>query len=95
MVSLGSLYDNVLHSDRVVSGIASEPRLSRLLRDLGAAPVSYQGPGAIHSVIMSEGGQRGIGCISLWCHCPFYLQGATRLRGHVSAGGTADTAGGL
>jgi predicted ATP-grasp superfamily ATP-dependent carboligase len=77
VISLGSMYDAVLHTDRLVSGIASDPPLGQRLRELGAGAVSYQGPSAIHSVIMDESRRRGIGCVSLWCHCPYYLQGAT------------------
>jgi proteasome assembly chaperone (PAC2) family protein len=76
-ISLGSMYDSVLHTDRLVSGIASTPALTEALRTGGISPVSYQGPSAIHSTLMAEGRKRGIGCISLWAHCPYYLQGAT------------------
>jgi hypothetical protein len=40
-------------------------------------PIAYQGPGAIHTIIHSEGSKRGFECISLWAHCPYYLQGTT------------------
>ncbi len=76
-INLGSMYDSVLHTDRLVSGIASTPTLSEALRTAGISPISYQGPSAIHSTLMSEGRKRGIGCISLWAHCPYYLQGTT------------------
>jgi PAC2 family len=39
--------------------------------------ISYQGPSAIHSIIQSEGTKRGFKCLSLWSHCPYYLQGTT------------------
>jgi predicted ATP-grasp superfamily ATP-dependent carboligase len=77
LICLGSMYDSVLHTDRIVSGIASTPQLTEALRALGVLPITYRGPSAIHSTIMTEGLERGIGCISLWCHCPYYLQGAT------------------
>jgi len=74
VVTLGSMYDNVLHSDRIISGIAShEDDLSRL-KQKGVIPVSYQGPGAVHSTLHFEGVKQGFQCISLWCHCPYYLQ---------------------
>jgi proteasome assembly chaperone (PAC2) family protein len=74
VISLGSMYDNVLHSDRIISGIAShEDALSRL-KQKGVIPVSYQGPGAVHSTLQFEGVKQGFQCISLWCHCPYYLQ---------------------
>jgi proteasome assembly chaperone (PAC2) family protein len=77
IISLGSMYDNVLHTDRIISGVASTASgMSRLKRD-GINPISYQGPGAIHTIIQSEGSKRGFECISLWSHCPYYLQGTT------------------
>lgn len=77
VISLGSMFDTVLHTDRLVSGVASTVSLREALQAQGIAPISYQGPSAIHSTLLMEGSRRGIGCISLWCHCPYYLQGAT------------------
>jgi proteasome assembly chaperone (PAC2) family protein len=74
IITLGSMYDNVLHTDRIISGIASDENNFSKLRQKDIIPVSYQGPGAIHSIIQSEGEKRGFQCISLWCHCPYYLQ---------------------
>ena len=51
--SLGSMYDNVLHSDRILSGVASDQALLSGLKENGLIPINYQGPGAIHSTIMS------------------------------------------
>jgi proteasome assembly chaperone (PAC2) family protein len=77
IITLGSMYDNVLHTDRIISGIASTKDYFSKLRQKDVIPVSYQGPGAIHSIIQSEGEKRGFQCISLWCHCPYYLQNTT------------------
>jgi len=77
IITLGSMYDNVLHSDRVISGIASEQGLLSLLSEKNVIPINYNGPTAIHSFIQSEAQQKGFKCISLWCHCPYYLQGTT------------------
>jgi proteasome assembly chaperone (PAC2) family protein len=77
IITLGSMYDNVLHTDRIVSGIAStEDMVSRLMAS-DINPIAYQGPSAIHTIIHSEGTKRGFECISLWSHCPYYLQGTT------------------
>ena len=77
IISLGSMYDNVLHTDRIVSGVAStEDMVSRLVAS-DINPIDYQGPSAIHTIIHSEGSKRGFECISLWSHCPYYLQGTT------------------
>ena len=77
LITLGSMYDNVLHTDRIVSGVASTPELLQLLQKHNVNTISYQGPSAIHSIIQSEGTKQGLRCLSLWCHCPYYLQGTT------------------
>ncbi len=76
-VVLGSMYDKVLHTDKIVSGIASTTALTQQLKDHNVSAVSYQGPSAIHSTLLTRGQQAGLKCFSLWCHCPYYLQGAT------------------
>jgi proteasome assembly chaperone (PAC2) family protein len=77
IITLGSMYDNVLHSDRIVSGVASTEDLVSRLMTYHINPIAYQGPSAIHTIIHSEGTKAGIECISLWSHCPYYLQGTT------------------
>ena len=77
MISLGSMYDNVLHTDTVLSAVASNNELLTRLKDRKVVPVNYKGPTAIHSTLLHEAGKRGMPCVSLWCHCPFYLQGTT------------------
>ena len=77
VITLGSMYDNVLHTDRILSGIASSPELLSDLKQKRINSISYQGPSAIHSIIQSEGTKKGFECISLWSHCPYYLQGTT------------------
>ena len=77
VITLGSMYDNVLHTDRIISGITSEGDLFSKLEQRNVIPIDYHGPSAIHSLIQSEGQKRGFQCVSLWCHCPYYLQGTT------------------
>jgi len=77
IITLGSLYDNVLHTDRIISAVASTPESLSHLSRKRINPISYRGPSAIHSIIQSEGFKRGFECISLWTHCPYYLQGTT------------------
>lgn len=74
IISLGGMFDNVLHTDRIISGtVSSETLLSRLI-GFNINTITYQGPTSIHSVILSEGQKKGMSCYSLWCHCPYYLQ---------------------
>jgi proteasome assembly chaperone (PAC2) family protein len=77
IITIGSMYDHVLHTDRFVSAIASDAAMISALRQKGINSISYQGPGAIHSTIHAEGLKRNSACLSLWCHCPLYLQGTT------------------
>jgi len=77
IITLGSMFDHVLHTDRLISAIASNDESAALLSQEGVNSISYQGPSAIHSIIHSEGIKKGLNCMSLWCHCPFYMQGST------------------
>lgn len=77
IVTLGSMYDNVLHTDRIVSALKTSDAVFPGLEEKNLASVSYQGPGSVHSLINAEGMTQGFNCISLWSHCPYYLQGAT------------------
>ncbi len=75
IITIGSMYDQVRHTDRIVSGVASSDNLLADLVRKGVRPISYQGPSAIHSILQTDGPPNGIARASLWCHCPFYLQG--------------------
>lgn len=77
ILTLGSMYDNVLHTERIISAVASSPESLSHLSQKRIISISYRGPSAIHSIIQSEGAKRGFECISLWTHCPYYLQGTT------------------
>ena len=77
LITLGSMFDQVLHTDRIISGIASDPASARELQAHSVHLIDYQGPSAIHSLIHAQGVQQGVRCLSLWCHCPHYLQEAT------------------
>ncbi|MFH2066419.1 MAG: PAC2 family protein [Pseudomonadota bacterium] len=74
MITLGSMYDNVLHTDMVVSGIISDKNLIPKFAEKGINLIYYQGPSAIHGILQEKISERGITGISLWCHCPYYLQ---------------------
>jgi predicted ATP-grasp superfamily ATP-dependent carboligase len=77
IVTLGSMYDQVLHTDRIISSIASSKHLRSRLKQKNVAPINYQGPGAIHSLIHSACLERDFHSMSLWSHCPYYLQDIT------------------
>jgi predicted ATP-grasp superfamily ATP-dependent carboligase len=77
MISLGSMYDNVLHTDTVLSAVASSNELLTQFKNRKVVAVNFRGPSAIHTTLLHEAEKRGMPCVSLWCHCPFYLQGTT------------------
>ncbi len=77
LITLGSMYDNVMHSDRHISAMASSEKLIARLEAGGVNRISYQGPGAVHSLLQSEGSRSGFDCVSIWSHCPYYLQGTS------------------
>lgn len=79
IISLGGLQDKVVHTEAIISGLASTPELLRRLEENGVIPIDYEGPSAIHSLILQEAKAVGIQGMSLWGHCPFYIQG-THLR---------------
>ena len=79
IISLGGLQDNVVHTDAIISGLASSGELLERLKENEVIPIDYEGPGAIHSLIMQQAKAAGIEGVSLWGHCPFYVQG-THLR---------------
>lgn len=74
IVTLGAMLDHVLHSDRVISGMASTDALTNELKAAGVMPIYYEGPSAVHGLIQADGPRKGFDCVSIWCHCPFYLE---------------------
>lgn len=83
LITIGSMYDNVLPTDRIVSATATHDDFWPPLRPQAVKRINYNGPGAIHSIIQAEAARRDFKCISLWCHCPYYVQGVTHF-GYVS-----------
>ncbi len=77
IICIGSVFDNVLHTDNVISALASDNTLLNTLDKEAVRYANYTGPGGIHSVISHEAQKRGFDFINLWCHCPQYLQGTT------------------
>jgi len=48
VITLGSMIDNVLHSDRILSGFGSSEALLEKLRQKNVSPISYHGPSVKH-----------------------------------------------
>jgi proteasome assembly chaperone (PAC2) family protein len=76
-ISLGSLYDGVLHTDALISGIAGDLDHLKELDAFGIRPITYHGPSAIHSILHRQACERRVKASSLWTHCPYYLEGSS------------------
>lgn len=87
LITIGSLYDKVLHSERSLSAITNSTDFEKKLTEKKVQPLSYQGPGAVHSLLHWEGVKRNYVCASIWCHCPYYLQGTAHYGFLSSLGG--------
>ncbi len=77
VITLGSMYDSVLPTDRIVSAAATDKALLDKLYSRSVKLINYHGPGSIHSIIHAQAAQKAIPYLNLWCHCPYYLQGVT------------------
>ena len=75
VISLGSMMDNVLHTDRIVSALSTAGDFEGAFRRHGVIPINYHGPSAIHTLILEACRKRALTGASLWGHCPAYLQG--------------------
>ncbi len=95
LITLGSMYDNVMHSDRHISGMASCEKLFARLESGNVNRISYQGPSAVHSLLQLEGPKVGFDCASIWCHCPYYLQGTSHYGLLAGLCGVLKTVGGF
>jgi proteasome assembly chaperone (PAC2) family protein len=77
VVILGSMFDSVLHTDRIISAFATGDDYAEIFTRHGVLPINYHGPSAIHTLILEACRKKGLPAASLWCHCPAYLQGIT------------------
>lgn len=77
VISLGSMFDNVLHTDRIISAATTGSDYEGILKRHGVIPINYHGPSAIHTIILDACLKRGVFGVSFWSHCPAYLQGIT------------------
>jgi predicted ATP-grasp superfamily ATP-dependent carboligase len=77
LISLGSMYDGVLHTDTLVSGIASSASHLKELEAFNIRPITYHGPTAIHAILHRKACERSLKASSLWTHCPYYLEGTS------------------
>jgi proteasome assembly chaperone (PAC2) family protein len=75
MITLGSMFDNVLHTDQMMSTVATGREFEGAFNRHRVMPINYHGPSAIHTLILDACRKQALTGASLWCHCPAYLQG--------------------
>ena len=75
IVSLGGMYDDVLHNEAIISGIYSLENWKDALLEHGINLVDYEGPSGVHSLIMQKAQREQYPYIGLWGHSPLYLRG--------------------
>ncbi len=77
VITVGSMFDNVLHTDQIISTATTGSDFEGILSRHRVIPINYHGPGAIHTTILETCRKCAVPGSSLWCHCPAYLQGIT------------------
>jgi len=75
VITLGSMFDNVLHTDRIISAVTTGSDFEGMVSRHRVIPINYHGPSAIHTIILEACRKRAVAGASLWGHCPAYLQG--------------------
>jgi proteasome assembly chaperone (PAC2) family protein len=75
VVSLGGMYDDVLHTESIVSGVYSDVAWRDVFANNDVSLIDYEGPSGIHSLIMHKVQQMHYPFVGLWGHSPLYLRG--------------------
>jgi proteasome assembly chaperone (PAC2) family protein len=75
VVSLGGMYDDVLHTESIVSGVYSDVAWREVFANNDVSLIDYEGPSGIHSLIMQKVQQMQYPFVGLWGHSPLYLRG--------------------
>jgi predicted ATP-grasp superfamily ATP-dependent carboligase len=75
IVSLGGMYDDVLHTEAIVSGIYPFGAWKDTFIDKDIPLIEYEGPSGIHAFIMQKAEKENYPFIGLWGRSPLYLRG--------------------
>jgi proteasome assembly chaperone (PAC2) family protein len=75
IVSIGGMYDDVLHTEAIVSGVYSFGEWRDVFIEKGIHLIGYEGPSGIHSLIMQRAEKESCPFIGLWGNSPLYLRG--------------------
>jgi proteasome assembly chaperone (PAC2) family protein len=75
IVTIGGVIDEIPHTlDPQVTALASEKDVQDRLMKEGVHPIDYVGPSSIHGPLLEKAHAQGLQFISLWGHCPYYIQ---------------------
>jgi len=75
IVSLGGMYDDVLHTEAVVSGVYPFGDWKDVFIKKDIPLIEYEGPSGIHALIMQKAEKESYPFIGLWGRSPLYLRG--------------------
>ncbi len=75
IINLGGMYDDVLHTEAIVSGVSSSGEWRDSFIEKGIHLIDYEGPSGIHSLIMQRAEKESCPFIGLWGHSPLYIRG--------------------
>lgn len=73
--SLGGMYDDVLHTESIISGVYSFGDWRDIFKKNDISLIDYEGPSGIHTLIMQAAEKERYPYIGLWGHSPLYLRG--------------------
>ena len=75
IVNLGGMYDDVLHTDAIVSGVSSCEKWRNIFLKQDIPLIEHEGSSSIHSLIMQRAIKEKYQFFGLWGHSPIYLRG--------------------
>jgi len=75
IVTIGGVIDEIPHTlEAQVTALASEEAIQNRLIQEGVSLINYVGPSSIHGQLLEKAHRQGFHFISLWGHCPYYIQ---------------------
>jgi proteasome assembly chaperone (PAC2) family protein len=75
VVCLGGMYDDVLHTESMVSGVYTLEEWRDFFGKNDISLIDYEGPSGVHSLIMERADKENYPFVGLWGHSPLYLRG--------------------
>ena len=75
VVCLGGMYDDVLHTESMVSGVYTLEEWRDFFGKNDISLIDYEGPSGVHSLIMKRAEKENYPFVGFWGHSPLYLRG--------------------